>query len=101
MEVNYPIHDKEMLAIVSSFKHWYVYLEGTPEAIHVMTDHRALEYFMTTKALTVRQACWAEILAGYHFLIRYKSGAMNQVDALTRQEQDIEAQMAVKISTRS
>src|SRR5438552_9614491 len=34
-ELNYPIHDKEMLAIVSSFQHWHVYLEGTPDTVHV------------------------------------------------------------------
>ena len=28
-ELNYPIHDKEMLAIVSSFVHWHVELAGT------------------------------------------------------------------------
>ena len=32
-ELNYPIHDKEMLAIVSSFQHWRVHLQGTLEAI--------------------------------------------------------------------
>ena len=100
-EVNYPIHDKEMLAIVSSFKHWRVYLEGTPEAVHVMTDHKALEYFMTTKALTARQARWAEILSEYNFLIRYKPGTTNRADALTRREQDSESQLAVKVAVRS
>lgn len=51
-ELKYPTHDKEMLAIVSSFQHWRVHLQGTPEAIQVVSDHKALEYFMTTKALT-------------------------------------------------
>ena len=55
-ELNYPIHDKEMLAIVFSLQHWRVHLEGTPEAIQVMSDHKALEYFMTTKALIAQQA---------------------------------------------
>jgi hypothetical protein len=55
-ELNYPIHDKEMLAIVSSFQHWRVHLEGTLERIQVVSNHKALEYFMTTKALTARQA---------------------------------------------
>ena len=55
-EINYPIHDKELLAIILAFKHWRVYLEGTPESVQVICDHKALEYFMTTKALTARQA---------------------------------------------
>ena len=62
-ELNYPIHDKEMLAIVLSFQHWRVHLQGTPVAIQVLSDHKALEYFMTTKALTARQACWVEVLS--------------------------------------
>jgi RNase H-like domain found in reverse transcriptase len=62
-KLNYSIHDKEILAIVFSFRHWRVQLEGTLEAIQVVSDHKALEYFMTTKALTARQARWAEILA--------------------------------------
>ena len=100
-EINYPIHDKEMLAIVSSFQHWRAHLQGTPEAIQVLSDHKALEYFMTTKALTARQARWAEILSQYNFLIKYKPGTMNHADALTRREQDSENQMAAKIALRT
>jgi RNase H-like domain found in reverse transcriptase len=32
-KLNYSIHDKEMLAIVSSFQHWQVHLEGTLETV--------------------------------------------------------------------
>ena len=100
-ELNYPIHDKELLAIVSSFQHWRVHLEGTPEAIQVVSDHKALEYFMTTKALTARQARWAEILSQYNFQIKYKPGSTNRADALTRREQDIDNQLAAKIAVRT
>ena len=50
-ELNYLIHDKELLAIILSFQHWRVELEGTSQVIEVLSDHKALEYFMTTKAL--------------------------------------------------
>ena len=66
-ELNYPIHDKEMLAIVLGLQHWRVHLEGTPGRIQVVSDHKALEYFMTTKALTARQARWAEVLSRFNF----------------------------------
>jgi len=82
-ELNYPIHNKEMLAIILSFQHWRVHLEGTPEKIQVILDHKAIEYFMTTKALTARQARWAEILSQFNFQIMYKPGATNKADALT------------------
>ena len=100
-ELNYPIHDKEMLAIVSSLQHWRVHLEGTPERIQVVSDHKALEYFMTTKALTARQARWAEMLSRFNFQIMYKPGSTNCADALTRREQDLENQAAAKIAIRT
>jgi len=50
-ELNYPIYNKEMLAIIFSFQHWHAQLEGTPKPIYVVSDHKALEYFITTKTL--------------------------------------------------
>jgi len=32
-ELNYPIHNKKMLAIIFSFQHWHIQLEGTPKPI--------------------------------------------------------------------
>ncbi|QSZ28681.1 hypothetical protein DSL72_003181 [Monilinia vaccinii-corymbosi] len=52
-ELNYEVHDKEMLSIVRSFSYWKSELAGSPHQIRVYTDHKALEYFMTTKALNV------------------------------------------------
>ena len=47
-------------------------------------DHKGLEYFMTTKKLTPRQARWAEYLSKYNFTISYQSGRKNdKSDALT------------------
>ena len=51
-EVNYDTHDKELLAIFEAFKHWHQYLEGSGTPIDVITDHKNLEYFATTKILT-------------------------------------------------
>jgi transposase InsO family protein len=100
-ELNYPIHDKEMLAIVLSLLYWRVHLVGTFDIIQIVSDHKALEYFMTTKALTARQARWAEVLSQFNFQIMYKPGARNHADALTRREQDLENQAAAKIAIRT
>jgi hypothetical protein len=62
-ELNYNIHDKELLAIVVAFKVWRVYLEGAKHTITVKTDHKNLTFFTTTKELTRRQARWAETLS--------------------------------------
>jgi len=84
-EINYEIHDKEMLAVVSAFKEWRRYLEGTRFQIIVYTDHKNLEYFATTKVLNRRQARWAQELAGYDFKIVYRPGTENgKSDALSR-----------------
>jgi len=48
-EINYEIHDKELLAIVDAFKHWRRYCEGATHQVQVFSDHQNLEYFTTTK----------------------------------------------------
>jgi len=55
-ELNYNIHDKELLAIFEAFKIWQHYLEGSTLPIDIITDHKNLEYFLTTKILTHWQA---------------------------------------------
>jgi len=55
-ELNYDTHDKELLAIFEAFKAWRHYLEGPAFPIDVVTDHKNLEYFSTSKVFTCRQA---------------------------------------------
>jgi len=50
-ELNYDVYDKELLAIFEAFKIWRHYLEGSASPIDVVTDHKNLEYFSTTKIL--------------------------------------------------
>ena len=89
-ELNYPIYDKELLAIFRSFKNYKPELLGAQKNVHVYTDHRALEYFMTTKDLSARQARWAEFFADFHFTVMYRSGITNTLaDTLSRRDQDI------------
>jgi len=76
-EINYEIHDKELLAVVDAFKHWRRYCEGAEHQIQVLSDHQNLEYFTTTKALNRRQARWAQELAGINFRIYYRPGSKN------------------------
>lgn len=86
-ERNYAIYDKEMLAIIRCFEEWKPELiSAAPDSpIQVLTDHKALEYFMSTKQLTRRQARWAEELSQYNFKITFRPGAKNaKADLLTR-----------------
>ena len=86
-ELNYEIHDKELLAIVWAFQRWRSLLLSTSSQIQVLTDHNALEYFMSSKVLTRRQARWAELLAEYDFNIKYRPGKQAlKPDALSRRD---------------
>jgi hypothetical protein len=76
-ECNYQIHDKEMLAIVRSLEEWRPELQRKRDRFEIYTDHKSLEYFMTTKQLTARQARWAEALSEYYFIITYRPGKDN------------------------
>ena len=78
------MHDKEILAIFEAFKHWHHYLEGSGAPVSVVTDHKNLEYFSTTKLLTRRQAWWSEYLSQFNFVIKFHLGKLGtKPDALT------------------
>jgi len=70
-EINYKIHNKELLAVVDAFKHWRRYCEGATHQVQVFSDHQNLEYFTTTKVLNQRQARWAQELDGIDYRIYY------------------------------
>jgi len=84
-ELNYNTHDKELLTIFEAFKSWCHYLEGPAFPIDVVTDHKNLEYFSTSKVLTRRQAQWSEYLSSFNLIIRFRPGKLGaKPDALTR-----------------
>jgi hypothetical protein len=82
-ELNYPVHEKELLAIIRALKKWHSDLLGVP--FEVFTDHRMLENFDRQKHLSRRQARWMEFLSQYEFKITYIAGDDNTcADALSR-----------------
>ncbi len=89
-ECNYEIYDKELMAIVRAFEEWRPELEGSTLPIKVITDHKNLEYFMSTKQLNRRQARWSEFLSRFDYRIIYRPGkAGGKPDALTRRSGDL------------
>ncbi|KAM4056902.1 reverse transcriptase (RNA-dependent DNA polymerase) [Hirsutella rhossiliensis] len=71
-ECNYPIHDKELLAIIRCLEHWDAELRSV-KSFTVLTDHLNLRYF--TKK---------------HFTIKHRPGKEAVVpDTLSRREQDM------------
>ena len=91
VECNYMIYDKELLAIVKSFKTWRLELASVSpnQPVKVLTNHWNLEVFMTTKQLNCRQARWAKFLLEFNFRITYRPGKeVEKPNTLTRLAQD-------------
>ena len=82
-ELNYPIHEKELLAVIRALRKWRSDLVGSP--FFVFTDNKTLENFHTQKDLSRRQARWMEFLSQYDAHFVYIQGVRNSVaDALSR-----------------
>ena len=82
-ELNYPVHEKELLAIIKALKKWRIELLGAH--VYVYTDHHTLENFPTQRDLSRCQACWQEYMSQFDLSIRYLQGDCNVVaDALSR-----------------
>jgi hypothetical protein len=61
------------------------YLEGSRTPIDVVTDHKNLEYFSTTKLLTRHQAHWSEFLSQFNLIVCFHPGRLGaKPDVLTR-----------------
>ncbi|THH11766.1 hypothetical protein EW146_g7926 [Bondarzewia mesenterica] len=81
--LNYPVHEKELLAIVRALEVFRTDLLGMP--FIVRTNHHTLENFASQRDLSHRQARWQEFLSQYSYKIEYVPGAENTVaDALSR-----------------
>ena len=82
-ELNYPVHEKEQLAIVRALAKWRTDLLG--HEFQVWTDHRTLEHLHSQRDLSRRQSRWLEFMSHYEFSIHYLPGEKNVVaDALSR-----------------
>ena len=85
LKLNYNVHDKELLTIFEAFKIWCHYLEGSLIPIDMVTDHKNLEYFSTTKLLTHRQVFWSESLCQFNLTIHFHPGHLGtKPNVLTR-----------------
>ena len=80
---NYPIHKKELLAIIRALKKWHSDLLGLEFVVY--TDHRTLENFDTQRDLSKHQLWWQEFMSQYEMAITYIRGEDNCVaDALSQ-----------------
>ncbi|CAI7854601.1 unnamed protein product [Closterium sp. NIES-53] len=82
-ELNYPIHDKEALAIITAFKTWRCYLEGRKTTVY--TAHCSLKFLKTQPTLSRRQVRWIDFFeTHFDYDIVYKPGHKNKADAVSR-----------------
>ncbi|KAE8960369.1 hypothetical protein PF007_g22227 [Phytophthora fragariae] len=83
-EKNYPVHDKELLAMRYALIKFRVYLLGE-QTFAVYTDHASLRTAMKSPHISQRMARWLSFFAEYNFVVHYKPGKNNILaDALSR-----------------
>jgi hypothetical protein len=83
-ELNYNTHDKELLVIYKAFKIWHHYLKSPHHTINIITDHKNLEYFTTTKVLSCCQVHWSKYLSTFNMVVHFHPGKLGEKpDSLT------------------
>ena len=74
-----------MLAIIKATEAWCHYLEATPYAFEVHTDHHNLLYFTRSQNLNQRQARWQQWMSQFSYQLVYrKESQMHVADPLSR-----------------
>ncbi|POM80812.1 Pol protein, partial [Phytophthora palmivora] len=82
-ERNYPVHDKELLAMKYAFVKFRVHLLGSSPFV-IYTDHASLRTAANSPRLSQRMARWLSFFAEYNFRVEYKPGKLNMLaDALS------------------
>ena len=81
-EMNYKIHDRELLAIIRALRHWSHLLRMTTLPVIIWTDHKNLTYWASPQKVGPRAATWQVELMQYNYELRHKLGDQNKADAL-------------------
>ncbi|KAJ2928059.1 hypothetical protein H1R20_g9033, partial [Candolleomyces eurysporus] len=97
-QLHYPIHEKEMLAVMRALVKWHSDLVG--ESFFIYTDHCTLENFDGQKDLSGRQQRWMEYLSQFDGKFVYVKGEENTVaDALSHTELIDSSNLAEQVAT--
>ena len=83
-EINYPVHEKELLAIKYALQTWRIYIDNG-HTTTIYTDHESLKYLATMRNPSKRLARWVEEFSEYDIDLQYRKGSLQVVpDALSR-----------------
>ena len=84
VDLNTPVHDKELLSIQYALVKFRVHLLST-EPFVVYTDHASLRTAINSPHLSPRMARWLTFFSEFNFKVEYKPGKTNVLaDALSR-----------------
>lgn len=83
LELNWPVHEKELFAITQTLSRWRHFLHGV--SFEIYTDNSACKWLLQNPRLSCRLACWLDFLAYFRFALHHRPDTLNVVaDALSR-----------------
>ena len=89
-EMNYPVREKELLAIIYALKTWRTYLLDQPFTVE--TDHQTLKDLLTQRTCTQRLARWLNLISEYRPEFKWIPGHTNNVaDGISRRSDFVPA----------
>ncbi|MBW0503290.1 hypothetical protein O181_043005 [Austropuccinia psidii MF-1] len=100
-ELNYEIHDKELLGIVWALKQWRAFLLSLSDSFQFLTDHSSIQHFMSSKVLTCCQARWADFLCEFHFSITYRPGRLENLPHALLHRVDVYLERVVEFVSKN
>ena len=71
-QLNYPVYDKELYALVCVLETWQHYL--WPKEFIIHSDHEALKYLKGQAKLNRRHAKWVDFIESFPYIVKYKKG---------------------------
>uniref|UniRef100_A0A803TIV3 ribonuclease H n=1 Tax=Anolis carolinensis TaxID=28377 RepID=A0A803TIV3_ANOCA len=87
-EKNWPIWEREALAILKALECWRHFLEGSGIPFEVWSDHKNLQYLRSPRKLSAKQIRWAQYFSRFDFRLKFFQGKHNILaDALSRMPQ--------------
>jgi hypothetical protein len=86
-EINYKIHNRELLTIIYALCYWFYLLYTTPpdQPIIIWTDYKNLTCWSESQKVGPYTATWQVELQQYNFELYHKLGELNKADALSHQ----------------